>query len=75
MKACHRRNELEKRRQYDERIRIVELGSFTALVFTTAGGMGQSATTFYKALIPVYLTIVTNLTRVFLTGSVVDYFS
>ena len=50
LKACHRRNELEKRRQYDERIRTVEHGSFTPLVFTTAGGMGQSATTFYKLL-------------------------
>ena len=50
LKACHRRNELEKRRQYDERIRTVELGSFTPLVFTTAGGMGQSATTFYSFL-------------------------
>ena len=28
---------------------------------------------FINALLPVYLTIVTNLTRVFLTGSVVDY--
>ena len=50
LKACHRRNELEKRRQYDERIRTVENGSFTPLVFTTAGGMGQAATTFYKLL-------------------------
>ena len=50
LKACHRRNELEKRWQYDERIRTVEHGSLTLLVFTTAGGMGQSATTFYKFL-------------------------
>ena len=48
--AYHRRNEQEKRRQYDSRIRIVEHGTFTSLVFTTAGGMGPAATTFYKRL-------------------------
>ena len=50
LKACHRRNELEKWRQFEERIRTVEHGSFTLLVFTTAEGMGQLATTFYKLL-------------------------
>ena len=50
LKASHRRNEQEKRRQYDSRIRTVEHGTFTPLVFTTAGGMGPAATTFYKRL-------------------------
>ena len=48
--ARHRRNEKEKRRQYEERICNIEHGSFTPLVFTTAGGMGPSASTFYKYL-------------------------
>ena len=50
IKACHRRNEKDKRRQYEERIRNVEHASFTPLAFTTAGGMGPSATTFFKHL-------------------------
>ena len=50
LKACHRRHETEKRRQYSERVNSVEFGSFTPLVFTIAGGMGPAATTFYKRL-------------------------
>ena len=50
IKACHRRNEKDKRHQYGERICNVEHASFTLLVFTTAGGMGPSASTFYKHL-------------------------
>jgi hypothetical protein len=50
LKACHRRHEAEKRRQYSERVNSVEFGSFTPLVFTTAGGMGPAATVFYKRL-------------------------
>ena len=50
IKACHRRNEKDKRRQYGEKICNVEHASFTLLVFTTAGGMGPSASTFYKHL-------------------------
>ena len=46
--ASHRRNEKDKRRQYGERICNVEHASFTPLAFTTAGGMGPSANTFYK---------------------------
>ena len=40
----HRRNEQEKKREYDERVREVEHGSFSPLVFTTSGGMGPIAT-------------------------------
>ena len=48
LKQCHKRNEMEKRRQYEERIRIVEHGSFTPLV--SAGGMGPAANIFFKHL-------------------------
>ena len=51
LKMCHKRNEMEKNRQYEERIRIVELGSFTALVFTTADCMGPAANIFFKCLV------------------------
>ena len=47
---CFRRNELEKRRAYDERIREIEHGSFSPLVFSTSGSMGPTATTVYKRL-------------------------
>ena len=47
---CYRRNELEKRRAYEERIREIEHGSFSPLVFTTSGGMGTTATVVYKRL-------------------------
>ena len=36
-------------------------------------GWGNQLLLFINALLPVYLTIVTNPTRMFLTGSVVDY--
>ena len=49
-KTSHRRNEQEKRKQCDSRICTVEHGTFTSLVFTTAGGMGPAATTFCKHL-------------------------
>ena len=47
---CFRKNELEKRRAYDERIREREHGSFSLLVFSTSGCMGPTATTVYKRL-------------------------
>ena len=48
--AVHRENEKEKMRAYGERIRQVEQGSFTPLVFTTAGGMGPQAKIFYSRI-------------------------
>ena len=48
--AAHRSHELQKKRQYDERIREVEQGTFTPLVFTTSGGMAPQAITFYAHL-------------------------
>ena len=50
LSQCYRRNELEKRRAYDERIREVEHGSFSPLVFSTAGGMGPTANVVYKRI-------------------------
>ena len=47
---CYRKQEMEKKRTYEERIREVEHGSFSPLVFTTAGGMGTMATVVYKRL-------------------------
>ena len=41
---------LEKRRAYEERVREIEHGCFTPLVFSTAGGMGKAATVAYKRL-------------------------
>ena len=50
MAACYRRHEGEKRRAYEQRVREVEQGSFTPLVFSTSGGMGRAATVVYKRL-------------------------
>ena len=47
---CFQRNELEKRRAYDERVREIEHGSFSPLVFSTSGSMGPTATVVYKRL-------------------------
>ena len=43
-------NELQKKRAYDQRVREIEHGSFSALVFSTTGGMGTTETTVYKRL-------------------------
>ena len=48
--TAHRTNEQAKKREYDERIREVEQGTFTPLVFTTSGGMAPQAITFYANL-------------------------
>ena len=47
---CYRKQEMEKKRTYEERIREVEHGSFSPLVFTTAGGIETMATVVYKRL-------------------------
>ena len=46
----YRKNELEKKRAYEERVREIEHGSFSPLVFSAAGGMGNIATVVYKRL-------------------------
>ena len=48
--SLYRRHELAKKREYGDRIRKVENGSFTPLVFATTGGMGREATLLYKRL-------------------------
>ena len=48
--ACYRHHELEKRHFYEDRVKQVEHGCFTPLVFSTSGGMGPSASIFYKRL-------------------------
>ena len=48
--SLFRRHELEKKREYGDRVRSVECGSFTPLVFSTFGGLGRKATIFYSRL-------------------------
>ncbi len=44
----YRRNEMEKERAYDERVREIEHGSFSP--FSTSGGMATTATVVYKRI-------------------------
>ena len=46
----YRTHEREKKRTYNERIIQVEKGSFTPIVVSTFGGMGQEAESFHKRL-------------------------
>ena len=46
----YRKNEQEKRWAYDQRVREVEQGCFSPLVFSVSRGMGPSATVVYKRL-------------------------
>ena len=48
--SLFRRHELEKKREYGDRVRNVEFGSFTPLVFSTFGSLGREATIFYSRL-------------------------
>ena len=48
--ALYKRFQREKKRQYGQRVREVELGSFTPIVFSTTGGMGTEAQTFFRRL-------------------------
>ena len=48
--ATYRRHENIKKRSYEQRIREVEHGSFTALVFSASGGMAPAATITFKRL-------------------------
>ena len=48
--SAYRRHDKEKRREYQQRVHEVENASFTPLIFTTTGGMGDAATQFYKRL-------------------------
>jgi len=44
LSSVYQRHEQDKRREYEQRIREIEHGSFAPLVFTASGGMGPSAT-------------------------------
>ena len=46
----YKTHEREKKRAYNERVIQVEKGSFTPVVFSTFGGMGQEAERFHKRL-------------------------
>ena len=48
--SLYRRFEKDKRRRYEQRIREVEMASFTPLVFSTSGGMSGCTNVFYKRL-------------------------
>ena len=48
--SAYRRHEQAKKRQYGQRVREMEHGVFTPLVFSSTGGMGREAITFYKRL-------------------------
>jgi len=50
LSAAYRKHEQEKRRAYEERVREVEHGCFTSLVFSTSGGMGKAVTIVDKRL-------------------------
>ena len=45
--SCYRMHDKEKPRKCDQRVREIEHGTFTPLVFSTAGGMGAAATVTY----------------------------
>ena len=48
--SLYRQHENKKRAEYGQRVREVEHGCFTPLVFTTGGGMAAEATVFFKRL-------------------------
>ena len=50
LSQCYKKHEQEKKRAYDERVREVEHGTFSPLVFSTSGGMGATANVVYKRL-------------------------
>ena len=50
LSATYKKHENLKKRAYGQRVRDVEHSVFTPLVFSSTGGMGNEATTFYKRL-------------------------
>ena len=48
LKAAHISNEKAKKREYSKRVRDVEHGSFTPLVFSCFGGMSIECSKFYN---------------------------
>ena len=50
LKQMYRAHEDQKKKKYNARVLQVEKASFTPVVFSTTGGMGEEATLFYKRL-------------------------
>ena len=50
IRQVYRTHENEKKRTYNERVIEVEKGSFTPIVVSTSGGMGDEAEKFHKRL-------------------------
>ena len=50
LKSVLRKHELEKKREYNQRIMQVEHGTLTPLVFTTTGAMGHECQKYHKTL-------------------------
>ena len=50
LKQTYVDNEKDKKRAYNERVLQVENGTFTPLVFSVFGGMGEECKVFYKRL-------------------------
>ncbi len=48
LSTCYRRHKMEKRRHCEDRVQHVEHGSFTPLIFSTAGGFGPSTMVVFK---------------------------
>ena len=48
--TCYRKHENAKKRAYEQRVREIEHGSFTPLVLSATGGLGNVATICYKRL-------------------------
>ena len=48
LSRCYQLHEHEKRRAYDERVRVVERVCVSPLVFAATGGMGPTATTVFR---------------------------
>lgn len=55
MAQCYHKSELEKKKAYDLRVCEIKHGSFSSLVSSTSGGMGNTAVV-YKRL----ATIITD---------------
>ena len=51
LSSLYRRLEKEKQRKYEQRIREVEMGCFTPLVFSTFGGMSTISNIFSRDLL------------------------
>ena len=48
--TCYRKHENTKKRAYEQRVREIEHGTFTPLVLSATGGLGNAATVCYKRL-------------------------